>query len=357
MNTSIIDQFNLLVKQIEAEYLNAQMENNTDEIISHRYRLKSVKKALDVIRRLDFEIVDLSDLKNMPGIGPGTIRRIKEILETGQLAEIKQKYGKKKQKKIDSIQELEKVIGIGDRTAKKMVTEYGITSIDSLKKAIKSGKITVSKSILLGLKYYGVVQLSIPRNEVADTEIYLERKAKEIDPKLEIMICGSYRRGKPTSNDMDILMYNPAAKLTKHISNPESYNMKPYLKQYIDVLTKEGFLLDHMTDKHYNMKYMGICQYKKYPVRRIDIRFMPYKSLAPAMLYFTGPFELNTIMRSEAKKRNMLLNEYGLFKVNSNGSRTLVDVKSEADIFKILGMEYLTPEEREAFSVGKSKKL
>ncbi|XWV25450.1 putative DNA polymerase family X [Tupanvirus deep ocean] len=50
------------------------------------------------------------------------------------------------------------------------------------------------------------------------------------------------------------------------------------------------------------MKYMGFCKYKLNPIRRIDIRFMPYNSLPAAMLYFTGPAALNEEMRNKQKK-------------------------------------------------------
>jgi len=359
MNSAIIEQFNLLVKQIEAETLNAQVENDVKEMNMHKFRLQSVKNALRVIKKLDFEITDASDVKGLPGIGAGTIKRIKEILETGTLSEIKNKYTKSKQAKIDSIQELEKIIGVGSAIAKKLVTKNNIRSVSDLKKAIANNKIIVSEKVLLGLKYYGVVEGNIPRKEISITEKYLRKIAHEIDDKLEIMICGSYRRGKSAAGDIDVMMYHPKVKTTKQIIHPEKFGLEPYLVNFIDKLTDTGFLLDHMTDKNYNMKYMGFSKFKDDPVRRIDIRFMPMNSLATAMLYFTGPYELNTAMRNAAKKRSMLLNEYGLYKIdknNENDVRILIKTDTEADVFKALGMEYMTPEERESFSTGKLKK-
>ncbi|XWV24852.1 DNA polymerase family X [Tupanvirus deep ocean] len=359
MNALILDQFNKLVKQIEAEYLNSQVENEVKEMKMHKFRLQTVKKILGILRKLDFEINEPEDLKGIPGIGEGTIRRVKEILDTGHLSEIKNKYDKKKQAKINSIQELEQVIGIGSSNAKKLVTQHNIRSIDELKKAIKQGKVKVNKVIELGLKYYGVVQGAIPRKEVAVVEKFLVKEAHKVDPDLEIIICGSYRRGKATSGDIDVLMYHPDAKTTKQILHPKKYGLDSFLEIFVNDLTDVGFLLDNMTDKNYNIKYMGFCKFKDYPVRRIDIRYIPYNSLATAMLYFTGPYELNTVMRTAAKKRGMILNEYGLYILDDedeDGVRTPVKVTSEADVFEALGMDYLTPEERESFSTGKIKK-
>ncbi len=203
-----------------------------------------------------------------------------------------------------------------------------------------------------------MVKGNIPRKEITEVGKYLEKEAHKIDPELEIMICGSYRRGKATSGDIDVLMYHPDVITTKQIMNPKKYKLDSYLEIFVDTLTDEGFLLDNMTDKNYNIKYMGFAKYKKSPVRRIDIRYIPYASLPTAMLYFTGPYELNTIMRSAAKKRGMILNEYGLYTIDEKTGETKAPVKinSEADVFEALGMDYLTPEERESFSTGKISK-
>lgn len=353
MNALIIEQFNELLKQTQAEYLNAQVENNIKEIKQYPFKIKALKKILSIIKSLDFEITNADELKEIPGIGAGALRRIKEILENGYLSELSNKYNKIKQNKINGIKELEKVIGIGNRIARKLVVDYHIMNVDQLKKAIKKGKVKVNDKILIGLKYYGIVQTNIPREEIIITEKYLQKVVHKIDPKLKIIICGSYRRGKSVSGDIDVLLYNPDFKYTKEIKNPKMYGLKPDLELLIKYLETESFLLDHLTDNNPEMKYMGFCKYKNFPVRRIDIRFIPYNSLYTAILYFTGPYELNEYMRSRAKKRGMILNEYGLYKLDENGNKLLIPIKSEKEVFEKLGMEYLTPEERESYSTGK----
>lgn len=121
---------------------------------------------MSFLRKLDFEIKSSDDLKGIPGIGAGTMKRVQEILDTGRLSELKSKYDKKKQATIDSIQELAKIIGIGNSTAKKLVTKHNIKSIEELKKAIKNKEIEVNDAIKLGLKYYGILEGDIPRKEI-----------------------------------------------------------------------------------------------------------------------------------------------------------------------------------------------
>jgi DNA polymerase beta len=356
MNKLIIEQFNLLVKQIQSEFYNAQVENDVKEMNMHSFRLKTVKRIVNILKNFDEEITNVNQLKGIPGVGAGTIKRVKEILDTGHLSELEGKPTDKKQAKINAIQELEEVIGIGPAFAKELITKYKITSIDELKKAYLSKKIKLNDKVLLGLKYHGVVKGSIPRTEVAEINKYLEKVAHKIDSKLEIVICGSYRRGKPTSGDIDVLMYHPDVTTKAEIDNPKEHGFQSYLEEFVDTLEAGKFLLDHMTDKDYTMKYMGFCKYKNNPVRRIDIRWFPYKSYFTAMLYFTGPYELNTDMRSEAKKRGMILNEYGLYKIDSEGTKKQIKITSEKDVFDKLGMTYLTPEQRELHSAGKAKR-
>jgi DNA polymerase/3'-5' exonuclease PolX len=350
MNSNIINELSNLVKRIEAEYLNAQVEGNQKEMISNQFRIRAIKNAIKIIKNLDFQIKDSSDLEGIPGISTGIMSRVQQILDNGKLDNSQNKYDKETQKKIEGIQELENVIGIGPSLSKKLVTKYHILNVKQLKKAIKNNEIHVSDKIKLGLKYYGIVKKNIPRKEITQIRNFLEKEAHSIDPRLEIMICGSYRRGKPTSGDIDVLMYHPKVKTMKEMLHPERFHLKHYMELFIDKLTKDKFLLDHMTDKNYQKKYMGFCKYRNNPVRRIDIRFIPYNSLPTAMLYFTGPMELNTIMRKAAKKRNMILNEYGLYKVDEYDNRIPIKVNSEKDVFEILGMKYLTPEQREKLS-------
>lgn len=351
MNALIIDQLNKLVKQIKAEELNALLDNNPKEAEIHSYRLKQMRKVLGTILSLGFEITSPDDLVGISGIGKGTLARVKEILETGHLAELDKKYEPEKQAKINSIWQLLNVIGIGDQLARRLVLEKGITNVVELRDAVDRGDIKVNYQVKLGLKYYESLQQKIPRAEITQTEKYLEKKASQVDRNLHLMICGSYRRGQQISGDIDVMLFHPDVKYVRQIYQADKYNLPHYLELFVQLLQNEGFLLESLS--YSMMKYMGFCKYNKYPVRRIDIRFMPSGSLPAAMLYFTGPKQLNEEMRKRAKRMGMLLNEYGLFIVDSQGIRIPLPVHSEKDIFEELGMEYLTPMQRESYNLGK----
>ena len=54
-------------------------------------------------------------------------------------------------------------------------------------------------------------------------------------------------------------------------------------------------------------------------------------------------------MRLHAKQNGYKLNEYGLYKINNDGSETLIKNKNEKDIFRELKLDYVTPLKREMF--------
>ena len=91
---------------------------------------------------------------------------------------------------------------------------------------------------------------------------------------------------------------------------------------------------------------MGFCRYEKKNYR-IDIRLVPLESYYSALVYFTGSYQLNTKMRSIAKKLGYKLNEYGLFKRNIDVEYPdPIILNSEKDLFDILKIEYLEVEQR-----------
>lgn len=209
---------------------------------------------------------------------------------------------------------------------------------------------------LMGVKYFHHISEKIPRAEVASSEKLLKLAARIINKDLIVQCCGSYRRGRERSGDIDVSMCHPSLKTAEQL---KAYfeTKSNILQKYVNYLTdKVGFIADHLSQNG-NSKYMGFCKipkpgYTKY--RRIDIRFVPYNSYGSTILYFTGSKNFNTEMRKKAISMNMKLNEYGLFKKikDKKTNKVISDFEhiptiTEEDVFKILNMEYKTPKERD----------
>lgn len=339
MNTLIISEFEKLVSFIGEEIDKTQdLKKNT----ANQFRLRQIKNVLSILKKYPNQITldNYMELKNISGIGKGSINRIKEILENGRLSEISNYVDKFKDKR-KIIEDLESVVGIGHVNALDFFNQ-GIKSVKDLKKKIKKGEIEVNDKIQLGLKYYGKFQGNIPRKEVTKVNKIFTDIINKINKKINeseqyiFEFCGSYRREKDTSGDIDVLI-SKKGYLDSNFNYLE--NIVKLLKEPIKKNNNEPLIIDDMTDKNIHTKYMGFCKYKENPPRRIDIRFIPYESYFTALLYFTGSAELNKQMRNIAKSKNLKLSEYGLFK--ENGEK--IKIESERDIFDALDMEYLLP--------------
>ncbi len=335
-NQILVNEFIKLIKQIKYAFNNSI---TTQEKISNSFRLKQIQNALTIIINYPIKIQTGKQLEHMKGIGKGIINRIDEIRSTGKLSEIKE--NKKYDKYLNYMEELESIIGIGRRKSYELVTKYGIKSIADLKNAYKNKKIELTDGIIKGLKYHGLYQKKIPRGEMFEIDKYLQNTLKDIDPRLFGIICGSYRRQKITSNDIDFLIVHPDIKTNKDIVKKTNY-----LHIVIKELIKRKFIIESLTSNDVQGRYMGFCQLPKFPIRKIDIRYIPYESYYSAILYFTGSGDFNKRMRRLAINQEYLLSEYGIYKKMPDNKLKRIKVNSEKEIFDILGMEYIDPPDR-----------
>jgi len=328
MNEKIIKEFDKLINHIKAD-------NNIDN--KDQFRIRNLTIVLSLLKKYPKKITldNYKELLDVPNIGKGSVDRIKEILENGSLSELAN-YKENTKDKI--INELESIVGIGYAKAVQLYKK-GITSVADLKKKVKNKEIKLNEKLMLGLKYYGKFEGNIPRKETDKINEILKSIIDKMDSKYIYEICGSYRRGNKTSGDIDILI-SKKDKLDKNINDLEI--IINLLKLPIPQNNNKPLIIDDLTDKNYKTKYMGFCKYKDNLVRRIDIRFVDYKYWFSSLVYFTGSMMLNKKMRNLAKKENLKLSEYGL--TRKNGEKILI--KSEKEIFDILGMKYLKPTER-----------
>jgi len=344
LNQNIISEFERLISFIQYEIDNAK---DKKQGLVNSFRKKQINNALNLIKKFPKKITkeNINEFNELPGIGKGTIDRIQEILKTGKLSELADfKVIDNPKNKI--LEELESIVGIGRIKALEFI-KLGITSVEDLKKKIETKEIEVNDKILLGVKYYGKFMGNIPREEITKVYKLIKKEIDKLNKKYKLNddskyifeICGSYRREKPTSGDIDILV----SKLGTVSNSSDKINhldrLVKQLKQPIKSNDNQPLLVDDITDKLYETKYMGFAKYKDNPFRRIDIRFVTFDVFPSALLYFTGSAELNLKMRKIAKKQKLKLSEYGLTK--EDGTKLLIT--SEYDIFKILQIEYLAP--------------
>ncbi|XP_007479200.1 DNA polymerase lambda isoform X3 [Monodelphis domestica] len=172
--------------------------------------------------------------------------------------------------------------------------------------------------------------------------------AHTLNPGLLSVACGSYRRGKATCGDVDVL-----------VTHPDGRSHQGIFSQLLDALRKRGFLTDDLVSQDDNgqqQKYLGVCQLPGpgRHHRRLDIIVVPYSEFACALLYFTGSAYFNRSMRALAKTKGMSLSEHALSTAivrDGHGVKVgpgrALPTPTEKDVFKLLGLPYREPSERD----------
>lgn len=327
MNQSVLS---LLQQVVDLKKRQEQLESDSKKRKAIGFSRSSIQKAITQIQELTYNIdkSNVSKLKCVKGIGTGIIKRIQEILDTDGLQELQ---GSDLHSEI--VMELTQVPGIGIPNAQRLIKEYNITSLKDLRQRFERGELLegkhqLSHQMVIGLRHYSDLQCRIPRKEIDDIYSYLKQQISTISKRIKVKICGSYRRGHQKSGDIDVLVTHP------------TMESETALNRIVKKLS--GFLIDNLTQKH-TTKYMGICKMQGYThARHIDIRFIKPESWYLALLYFTGSKELNILMRNNAIRKGLKLNEYHLTRDDQ-----VVQVDSEKHVFKLLDMKYLSPSKRD----------
>ena len=228
------------------------------------------------------------------------------------------------------------ISGLGPKNILKIHKEFGITEISELKELIENGEL--AKLSGLGGKSAEKIKKSIEWMEKFDERCRLDEaiaiaepifdSLKDLDGVEDIEIAGSLRRSKETIGDIDILI---GAK-------------EEFISDLFDVFTTH----ERVTEILGRGDTKSSVRTKE--GRQVDLRIVKPENFAAALMYFTGSKEHNVVMRSRARQRGLSLNEYGLFKLNSDGETdwdTPQPFESESDIYKQLGLNWVPPELRE----------
>jgi len=290
------------------------------------FRLKSYVRANQCLQKIlsDSQLTD-GTLAKMEGIGGSTVDKIRLIMETGTCPQYEKIKNTLELSEVKAI--FTKVHGIGPVQANKLV-QAGFKTIEDMRSCptIKDHLNDVQQ---LGLRYYDDIQDRIPYEEIVEHERFLKGVLKEADPSGELTIAGSYRRQKPDSGDIDLLVKGKTRKTNE---------------RFIQLLVSKGYLVCQLAKGQ--KKYMGMgCLTKYGKNRRIDIMYTTADEYPFAIFYFTGSSEYNQRVRKEILDRGLTINEYSL---KDSETKTKVDhvFRTERDIYEYLGYEYVRPEDR-----------
>ncbi|MBN2353781.1 MAG: DNA polymerase/3'-5' exonuclease PolX [Spirochaetales bacterium] len=276
-------------------------------------------------------------LREIPGVGESIAGVIAELVDTGASAELE-----KLRKEIPGgLLEILELQGVGPKKARALWHTLGITTLDALEEACRSGAVRELDGF--GAKSEEKILAAVEFKRTSSGFFLYDRAyelAGEIKERIEesglcplVEVAGSLRRGKDTVKDADILAVfaseesvPPLRKLIVGLADP-----KPGKPGERDVIG-EG-------DTKVSVRRRGL---------QVDVRLIPKKSAACALQYFTGSKTHNTQLRSLAKALGYKVNEYEISGGSGEaGEKKSMFPESEEDLYRTLGLDWVPPELRE----------
>ena len=350
-----------------------------------QYKKMNLQRVIGALKKLDERGVALTEdalqefCKQVNKCGAKTEAKLREILQTGGLERVKHNDTPEARARVL----FARVYGIGDSKAADLVNR-NFRTLEEVLAAHRDAKAArrpspISDAASIGIELLDHFEQRIPRDEVTALAAYVRAEAEALFPGVQCTVCGSYRRGKASSGDMDVLVTHPTEPrwTDSPVDSDSSVEVsKELFCMLIRRLVDKGFLTHHLTASYpeclglgvQNMvfkrdtacsgtqphaKYMGMCRLPGNRwYRRIDILVVPPVEFGAALMYFTGSAFINRSMRALARKKGWSLSQHGLRRnvVRKNGvvvsGEIIPGLVTERDYFTALGLAYLEPEDR-----------
>jgi len=292
------------------------------------------------------------ELTEIDGIGKDLAQKIGELLETGQLAMLEELRAAIP----GGVLAMVRIPGLGPKKAAALHKELGITSLDGLRAACQADQVAQLKGF--GKKTQDKILAGIDTAARAEVRMYWAHADEIVQELLTHMrklpgirqteVAGSYRRGRETIGDLDLLVdADDADAVMDHLGRFE---------ELATVIGRGGTKMSIRLGR-------GL---------QIDLRVVPSKSFGAALQYFTGSKDHNVVLRGMAKDRGLRINEYGVFRAPNDATKAklrmakpVVDEAAEPDftdpnspnyiagrteeeVYSTLGLPWFPPEIREA---------
>jgi DNA polymerase IV len=306
------------------------------------WRQTAYRKAMSTLKRQTTKISTYEQAIVLPTIGERLALKIEEIVATNRLRRLENAKLEMNDHILDTFM---KIYGVAVNQAWKWV-QQGHKSLQDLLDCVH-----LTENQKLGIERYDDFLTRIPRDEVTALGDIVKNISAEIDPLVEVIIGGSYRRGAATSGDVDCLLTKPGTKISR--------DLLPFVNQLVSQLTASGFLVAALavpSETGSASKWHGCCVLPgaEKPIwRRIDLLMVPEPELGAALIYFTGDDIFNRSMRLLSSRKGWRLNQQGLFKNVMRGpgrvkmnEGELMEGADEKKIFELLGVPWRVPEDR-----------
>lgn len=289
------------------------------------FKIRAYRNGADIVANHPHRLAELDPaaLREIPGIGKDLAARIREVADTGDAAFHRELVAEFP----PSILDLLHLQGVGPKTVAVLYRELNVRTLDDLERAAGDGRIRALRGmgprkealILKALeerkRHAGRHLLPEAHEAAAPIVAFLRERA----PDAAIDAVGSLRRGCESCGDLDVLASGAAPSLMDDFAgHPLVERVLGRGETKSSVLLSGGF--------------------------QADLRLVAPASRGAALQYFTGSKAHNIALRDRAIGCGFKLNEYGLFRLDDDGSVAGAD---EAGVYEALGLEWIPPELRE----------
>ena len=293
-----------------------------------QFRARAYYRAADTIAGLPENVADvyskngIAGLLEIPSVGKAIAAKIEELIKTGKVRHLEEL----KAKIPINVDELYDLEGVGAKTVKLLYERLQVKNLAELEKAAAEGRLQKmpgftekkEQDMLKRIEFFKKGKGRRIIGEVWPLVKQIEARLLQVTGVKNVMAAGSLRRMKETIGDIDyiVAVKDPGPVMEYFVKMPE-------VQEIIGRGPTKAFV-----------KLAGGID--------ADLLVVPEESWGSALQYFTGSKEHSVELRKIAIAKGLRLNEWGVFK----GEKRVAG-KTEEDVYRALGLQWMPPEMRE----------
>jgi DNA polymerase (family 10) len=293
------------------------------------FRVIAYRRAATRIRETPAPVAELAldgKAKELPGVGRTIEGKVVEIVQKGEIEALT----RRRQRVPAGVVEFLRLPGVGPKTAARIWTELGITTLDGLQGAAEEGRLRELSGLGQRSEEKILSALAAGSRKKAETRGLLGAALPAVRRVVEELLAhpaatavseaGSVRRRRELVADLDLIATSTDA---------------PAL---IDAFCGATWVAEVAARGDTKATVVG------HDGLRFDLRVVSPECFGNVLQHFTGSKDHNVALREEAQRRGLSISEYGVTEVETG---EIVTHESEEELYRYLGYAFIPPELRE----------
>jgi DNA polymerase (family 10) len=293
------------------------------------HRIVAYRNAAKAVRDAPVSVTAMARqgrATELPGIG-GTIQeKVLALADTGEIpaaVKLRAKFP-------PGLVEITRLPGLGPKRARRLFDELGIDSLEALKTAaeaqqirsLKGFGVKAEETILAALSVAGAgerrVRFVLDRALAVGDQVVAALRAHPASERVEL--AGSARRMTDSVKDLDVIAT---------ASDPGALARAAAELELVEAAQAPG-------DAGVRLRtHTGL---------QVDLRIVEPEQFGNLLQHFTGSKEHNMALRDAAVRKGLHVSEYGVL---DDATGETQKCETEAEVYALLGLEYIEPELRE----------